>query len=138
MAKAERAKSNKGTFFKGAFSTYAVDDIGAAKEFYSQTLGLEVNDDMGGLSIDIPNGPALFIYPKEDHEPAVFTVFNFQVENIDTAVDDLKARGIEFLQYDEPMKTDDKGIFRGSDEGKGPNIAWFEDRAGNILSVIEE
>ena len=138
MAKAERAKSDKGTFFKGAFSTFAVDDVAAAKKFYSETLGLDVSDEMEGLSIDMPNGPALFIYPKEDHKPAVFTVFNFQVDDIDDAVEDLTSRGIEFLQYEDPIKTDETGIFRGGKEGKGPAIAWFEDPAGNILSVIQE
>ena len=138
MAKAERAKSDEGTFFTSAFSTFAVDNVAAAKKFYGETLGLDVNDEMEGLSINIPEGPALFIYPKEDHEPAVFTVFNFKVDDIDVAVEDLTSRGIEFLQYKEPIETDEKGIFRGDKEGKGPAIAWFEDPAGNILSVIQE
>jgi len=45
---------------------------------------------------------------------------------------------VRFESYEDEMKTDEKGIFRGASRGAGPNIAWFKDPAGNILSVLEE
>lgn len=122
------------------FSSFSSNDLSAAKKFYGETLGLQVEEQMEGLSLTLGGGSNVFIYPKPNHEPATFTVLNFLVSDLDKTVDELKAKGIEFEQYDLPgMKTDEKGIFRGeNDSGKGPNIAWFADPAGNIISVIQE
>ncbi|MDQ1581580.1 MAG: hypothetical protein QOD05_2355 [Microbacteriaceae bacterium] len=117
-----------------AFGGFSVDDTAAAKAFYGETLGLAVtDDDMGILRVALPGGGEVIIYPKENHEPATFTILNFAVEDVDAAVDDLNARGVKTKIYDDPnLPTDDKGIMR---EG-GPAIAWFTDPAGNILSVL--
>jgi len=119
-----------------AFSSFAVNDIQKAKDFYGKTLGLTVKDNpMGVLEIQISGSSNLLIYPKPNHEPATFTVLNFPVDNIEDAVNTLIEKGVAFEQYDEQyLKTDAKGISR--DNG-GPSIAWFKDPAGNILSVIE-
>ena len=124
--------------FTGGFSSFSVNNIDAAKQFYGETLGLDVRQTAEGLSIGIPNGDNVFLYPKGDHEPAVFTVFNLFVSDIAQAVDELTGRGIEFLQYGEPISTDDKGIFWGGKQGRGPNIAWFKDPSENILSIVEK
>jgi catechol 2,3-dioxygenase-like lactoylglutathione lyase family enzyme len=121
-----------------AFSTFSVDDLEKAKEFYGKTLGLEISETKEGLELRIAGGGQVFIYPKPNHEPATFTVLNFPVANIDQAVDQLTKLGVRFEQYEGEMKTDEKGIFRGADRNQGPNIAWFKDRADNILSVLEE
>jgi len=119
------------------FSSFSTDDIQKARNFYSEILGIEVKEsDMGPIELHFGNGVHTIIYPKPNHAPATFTVLNFTVDNIDEAVDSLIEKGITFEQYDEPIKTDEKGICRS--DGKGPNIAWFKDPAGNILSVIEE
>ncbi len=131
-------KKTKESFFTGAFSSFSVDDISEAREFYGKTLGVEVSDnEEGGLQLSFDDGSSVFIYPKDDHDPATFTVLNFQVDDIEDAVDELIDQGITFEQYDGEMQTDEKGIFLGKDSGKGPNIAWFKDPAGNFLSVIE-
>jgi len=120
-----------------AFSGFSVNDIQKAKEFYSEILGLEVKDNpMGLLELNPEGGNRVIIYPKPNHVAATFTVLNFPVKNIDEAVDELIKKGITFEQYDGTIKTDEKGICRSG--GKGPNIAWFKDPAGNILSLIEE
>jgi predicted enzyme related to lactoylglutathione lyase len=120
-----------------AFSGFSVNDIQKAKQFYSKKLGLEVKDSaMGLLELQIQAGNHIIIYPKPNHVPATFTILNFPVKNIDETVDELIRKGITFEQYDGPIKTDEKGICRSG--GKGPNIAWFKDPAGNILSVLEE
>ncbi|HEY5369474.1 MAG TPA: VOC family protein [Hanamia sp.] len=120
-----------------AFSGFSVNDIQKAKEFYSGILGLEVKDNpMGLIELHIEGGNHIIIYPKSNHVSATFTVLNFPVKNIDEAVDELIKKGITCEQYDGPIKTDEKGICRSG--GKGPNIAWFKDPAGNILSLIEE
>jgi len=134
-----QAVTQKNTLFTGGFSTFSVNDLDAAKTFYGETLGLDITETAEGLSLGIPkNGDKVFLYPKGDHEPAVFTVFNLFVSDIEQAVDELTGRGIDFLHYDEPIKTDEKGIFWGGKQAKGPNIAWFKDPAGNILSIIEK
>ena len=117
-----------------AFSGFSVNDIEKAKEFYGKTLGLEVSESNGLLTLHLAGGNNVLIYPKPNHVPATFTVLNFPVDDVDLAVDELKKRGVRFEIYDLPdLKTDEKGIMRG----KGPTIAWFKDPAGNILSVLE-
>lgn len=121
------------------FSSYSVDDLDKAMAFYRDTLGLNVTETKEGLDIKLAGGQALFLYPKPDHQPATFTVLNFKVNDIDSAVIALKGKGIELERYDVgPMQADEKGIYRGKEGGNGPDIAWFKDPAGNILSVVEE
>jgi catechol 2,3-dioxygenase-like lactoylglutathione lyase family enzyme len=123
---------------KAAFSGFSVDDLAKAKEFYGKTLGLTVGDEGVGVRIALPGGGAVFAYPKNDHQPASFTILNFRVDTIDDAVDELANRGVHFEHYDVGMKTDAKGILRGKEMKIGPDIAWFKDPAGNILSVIDD
>lgn len=123
---------------QAAFSGISVDDQTKAKDFYSNKLGLELIDESLGLNFKLPGGGSLFIYPKEDHQPATFTVLNFVVENIDEAIDSLVATGVKFEHYDNmPAKPDEKGVLRGLSANQGPDIAWFKDPAGNILSVLQ-
>lgn len=121
-----------------AFSGFSVDDIAAAQTFYGETLGLTIaGNEMGALQLTLPGGAEVFIYPKPNHEPASFTVLNLVVEDIDAAVDDLNAAGVKTDIYDDPtMPTDAKGILRGRAAQRGPDIAWFTDPAGNVLSVL--
>jgi predicted enzyme related to lactoylglutathione lyase len=118
-----------------AFSGFSVDDVGRAKQFYGETLGLRVSDGEMGLAVlHLAGDRDTIMYPKADHEPASFTILNFPVDDIDATVDGLAARGVEFERYEgTQMETDEKGIFRGG----GPLIAWFKDPAGNVLSVIQ-
>jgi catechol 2,3-dioxygenase-like lactoylglutathione lyase family enzyme len=121
-----------------AFSSFSVDNIQKAKEFYGRILGLVVSESYGGRLLDIHIGGRrnILIYPKPNHTPATFTILNFPVENLEKAIDDLTKRGVHFEIYNEGnIKTDEKGISL-SDEG--PKIAWFKDPAGNVLSVLEE
>ena len=116
-----------------AFSGFAVDDMTAAKKFYSETLGLSVSEENGLLTLHIAGDRDILVYPKPDHTPATFTILNFPVDDIDKAVDELTERGVRFERYD-GFEQDEKGIQRG----QGPLIAWFTDPAGNVLSVIQE
>jgi catechol-2,3-dioxygenase len=118
-----------------AFSGFSVNDIQKAKEFYAQVLGLEVlENNMGILELKIPGSNNIIIYPKENHEPATFTVLNFPVNHIEDTVEGLIKLGVKFEHYnEESFKTDEDGISRG----EGPKIAWFKDPAGNILSVLQ-
>lgn len=118
-----------------AFFSFSVDDLSAAKRFYADTLGVKVEEGPeGGLQLDL-GGCRGFIYPKENHQPATYTILNFPVESVEEAVRELKSRGVKFEVYDEgDLKTDANGISRGNG---GPAIAWFKDPAGNFLSVLE-
>jgi predicted enzyme related to lactoylglutathione lyase len=119
-----------------AFSSFSVDDLQKAKKFYVELLGIETADNpMGVLELKVIGTDQVMLYPKPNHEPATFTVLNFLVPDIDETVDALIKKGIIFEQYGCPIATDEKGIVRGGGD-KGPNIAWFKDPAGNILSVI--
>lgn len=117
------------------FSSFSVDDLAKARKFYSQKLGLEVTkEEMGNLVLNIKDGTEIIIYPKgKGHAPASFTVLNFLVDDIDSAVEQLSARGVKFEQYDGDVKTNQKGIHQNGSH----YIAWFKDPAGNILSIIE-
>jgi catechol 2,3-dioxygenase-like lactoylglutathione lyase family enzyme len=118
-----------------AFSSFSVNDLQKAKEFYSQTLGVEVKETAEGLELHVAGGAPVFAYPKPNHAPASFTVLNFMVDSVDRTVDELTKKGVRFEHYDTPeMKTDEKGIFHGT---PGPTIAWFTDPAGNVISVLE-
>ena len=117
------------------FSSFSVDNLEQAKEFYTTVLGLEVKENyMEFIELVIPESNNVLIYPKENHRPADFTVLNFPVNNIDEAVDRLTEKGIRFEHYTGSIQTDQKGISRADD--MGPDIAWFKDPAGNILSVL--
>ena len=116
-----------------AFSGFSTDDIPKAKEFYGTTLGIDVSEENGMLTLTFPGGHTVLIYPKDDHEPATFTVLNFEVDSVDDAVDRLTRAGVSFEHYGPDAGQDERGIARDY----GPPIAWFKDPAGNILSVIE-
>ncbi len=115
-----------------AFSGFSAGDIGEEKRFYEDTLGLKVTEENGMLTLELAGGHRVLIYPKDDHQPASYTALNFEVPDIDAAVDDLAQRGVEFLRYD-GFPQDERGIMREY----GPPIAWFTDPAGNILAVIQ-
>jgi catechol 2,3-dioxygenase-like lactoylglutathione lyase family enzyme len=122
-----------------AFSGFSVDDVPRAKEFYGQTLGLEVSEANGILELHLGGGGTVIAYPKPNHTPATFTILNFPVDDIEQAVDELNRRGVVFEYLNDPeIKTDGKGIHWGAERGEGPNIAWFKDPAGNIVSLIQE
>ncbi|MGY5847153.1 VOC family protein [Salegentibacter sp. HM20] len=122
--------------FSEVFSSFSVKDIEKARGFYKEILGFNIkNDPMGFIEIKISGAKPIVIYPKSDHQPAGFTVLNIPVENIDKAVESLNSKGVEFEQYDGAIKTDQKGIYRGKDTE--PQIAWFRDPSGNIISILE-
>jgi catechol 2,3-dioxygenase-like lactoylglutathione lyase family enzyme len=123
---------------QAVFSGFSVDDLVKANDFYTNVLGLELEAKDMGLNFQLPNGGKLFIYDKKNHEPATFTVLNFVVENIDEAVDALVAAGVTFEHYENVPGQDKKGIARGLTAQQGPDIAWFKDPAGNILSVLQD
>ena len=118
-----------------AFSGFAVDDLPEAKRFYGETLGLQVTDMQEDvlLGLNIAGGRDVLVYHKPDFTPATYTILNFPVDDVDAAVDGLSAKGVQFERYD-GFGQDEKGIARG----EGPEIAWFRDPAGNILSVLKE
>ncbi|WP_102194275.1 VOC family protein [Microbacterium aurantiacum] len=120
-----------------AFSGFSVDSIDAARAFYGDTLGMDVTENaMGFLDIRLPQGGSILVYGKPDHTPASYTILNFPVDDVEAAVDELNARGVVTKIYSDPdFDTDAKGIMHGGPD-RGPDIAWFKDPAGNVLSVL--
>jgi catechol 2,3-dioxygenase-like lactoylglutathione lyase family enzyme len=116
-----------------AYSGLAVEDLGAARSFYGGTLGLRTSEEYGLLWLHLAGGRDTLVYQQTGVTPASFTILNFEVEDIDAAVDALAARGVRFERF-EGFEQDDRGVFRGG----GPYIAWFKDPSGNVLSVLQE
>ena len=119
-----------------AFSGFSVHDLQEARAFYADRLGLRVEDAINGMRLMVAGPHGIFVYPKEDHVPATYTILNFRVDDIDAAVDELAAKGVKFESY--PGMTDGMGIARGLASGQGPDIAWFKDPSGNFMSVLKE
>ena len=118
------------------YSGFSTNDIQKTKEFYSTVLGLKVTEEYGMLRLHLATGAEILIYPKGDHVPATYTILNFPVDDIERAVDELTSKGVTFEHYEN--MTDERGILRGIAQNRGPDIAWFKDPAGNILSVLKE
>ncbi len=119
-----------------ATSSFAVDDVEAAKRFYGETLGLgttDLSEEHGLISLQLADDRQVLVYRKQDFAPASYTILNFEVDDVDAAVDELSGKGVTFERYD-GFGQDEKGIARGP----GPQVAWFKDPAGNILSVLEQ
>ena len=124
------------------YSSYSIDDAEKARDFYGNTLGLNVSlipgmEDSGMFDLNLAGGSRVLLYQRPSHEPAAYTVLNVVVSNIDTAIDDLVSKGVQILRY-EGFNQDDKGVMRGLSVNQGPDIAWFTDPAGNIISVQQE
>jgi catechol 2,3-dioxygenase-like lactoylglutathione lyase family enzyme len=118
-------------------SSFAVNDLNKAREFYEGTLGLsvEVLDEENGVTmLKLGGGGEVLMYLSADMEPASYTMLNFEVDDIDQAVDELTERGVAFERYDD-FPQDEKGIVRGE---PGPSIAWFKDPSGNVLAVLQQ
>lgn len=125
--------------FLESFASFSVKSLEKAKEFYTQILDLELASEKMGLTLNLPGGGQVHLYQKDNHQPATFTVLNFVVEDIDAAVKELQGKGITFEQYnDSHMPQDEQGICRGIAANRGPDIAWFKDSDGNILSVLQK
>lgn len=118
------------------FSSFAARDLDAEKQFFGETLGIDLTEENGMLVLHLAGDQEVIVYPKPDHEPASFTVLNFQVDDLDREVNDLIAKGVAFNKY-EQFDQDDRGVASDPDGGM-PRIAWFSDPAGNVLSVVEE
>jgi predicted enzyme related to lactoylglutathione lyase len=119
-----------------ATNGFAVDDVEKAREFYGETLGLGttvLSEEFGVMSIELAGGRDTLVYRKPDFAPATYTILNFEVDDVEAAVDGLAERGVSFERY-EGFEQDEKGIAHGP----GPHIAWFKDPAGNILSVLQQ
>jgi catechol 2,3-dioxygenase-like lactoylglutathione lyase family enzyme len=116
-----------------AYSGLAVDDMRKAREFYAETLGLRTSEEYGLMWLHLAGGRDTLVYEQPDPTPASSTILNFEVDDIDKAVDALAARGVRFERYD-GVEQDEKGVFRE----EGPYIAWFMDPSGNVLSVLQE
>jgi len=120
------------------FSGCSVNDLALAREFYVSKLGCTVEDESMGLQLRLPSGQSHFLYQKDDHVPAGFTVLNFVVSDIGAAINQLTADGVSMERYDSlPAPQDEQGVLRGKAAGMGPDIAWFKDPAGNILAILE-
>lgn len=121
---------------QSTFSGFSVDNITKAKDFYGKILGFKLEDKVGGTSIQLPSGASAWMYQKDNHKPAEYTMLDLVVNDIDEAYDVLSAEGIEFIKYPGSLQ-DNRGIFRGKEKNMGPDIAWFNDPAGNILAILE-
>ena len=117
-----------------AYSGFSVNDLAKAKQFYGETLGLKVEENPLGLTLRLAGRNGIFIYQKDNHEPATYTILNFPVEDIAGVARELKTKSVTFEQY--AGMTGEDGIARDPDPTH-PDIAWFRDPAGNFLSIVQ-
>jgi predicted enzyme related to lactoylglutathione lyase len=120
------------------WASFSVDDLEKAKEFYGTTLGIPLEEHIPGFMVTLKlNGGSynVSIFLRKHHAPAIFTILNFQVDDITKTMEELSHKGVTFEQYDgeEDVFTDEKGIA----EAGGIKVAWFKDPAGNLLQVME-
>jgi catechol 2,3-dioxygenase-like lactoylglutathione lyase family enzyme len=123
-----------------AFSGIGVKDLDEARDFYGTTLGLKasiLDAENGLMELSLGGDRTILVYRSPDSTPASYTVLNFPVDDIDEAVDELASRGVRFERYD-GFEQDEKGVLRGISTGNGPDVAWFKDPSGNVLSVLQE
>jgi catechol 2,3-dioxygenase-like lactoylglutathione lyase family enzyme len=112
----------------------AVKDLGRAKEFYSGMLGLTASDERHGAGIryETQGGSWFLVYRSEFAGTAKSTCMRFEVEDVESAVRQLRDRGVVFEEYDLPdVKTVD-GI---AEHESGARGAWFKDPDGNVLQI---
>ncbi|MEA5457225.1 VOC family protein [Sinomonas sp. JGH33] len=125
----------------GSFSSFSVDDVEKARDFYAGTLGFQAADALGGgLDLTLPGGGRVYAYPKSDHVPATHTVLNLVVPDIEAAVASLHELGIRTDHYPSTpeMPLDENGILRDPNAPEGFGMAWFKDPAGNVISVLAQ
>lgn len=117
---------------------WSVDNLTQAKAFYHETLGIEIEELTHRLRLHLPGGSTAIVYEKADHYAANYTILDLVVDDIDEAVDELAKRGVVFKQQKNlPVQQDKRQIMRGSQHDMGPDIAWFNDPAGNTLAVLQ-
>lgn len=115
-----------------AFSGFSITDTAESRAFYSEILGISVTENsMGFLELHLASGATVLAYVKPNHEPASFTILNIPVDDVDAAVAELAERGVSMTRY-EGMPQGENGVMKGN----GPDIAWFTDPSGNIISVL--
>lgn len=115
--------------------TIAVSDMDRAKKFYGDTLGLKLLDEgPGSARFECGEHSVLDIYPSQFAGTAKNTVAGWQVNDLNAAMVELRARGVRFEEYDLPGLKTDEGI-AASDGGRS---AWFKDPDGNTFALAEE
>jgi catechol 2,3-dioxygenase-like lactoylglutathione lyase family enzyme len=116
-----------------AHATVAVSDLARAKSFYSDTLGLKLaEENEAGLRFET-GATSLGVYPSQFAGTAKNTVAEFDVQDLDAAMGDLRGRGLTFEEYDFPgLKTTNGVAQLGDSHG-----AWFKDPDGNILALVQ-
>jgi catechol 2,3-dioxygenase-like lactoylglutathione lyase family enzyme len=115
--------------------TFSVNDLAKAKEFYTQSLGLEVDESMPEmLQLKLGEGSKVMVYSKKNHLPATYTLLNFTVTDLEKTMKELTAKGVAFERYNLPdITSDDQGVV---DYGV-MKIAFFNDPAGNNHAVLQ-
>ena len=112
----------------------AVTDLGRARDFYEEKLGLKSKDEWGEEGVTLKSGDTLVnVYRSQFAGTNKATALTFEVDDIESEVSELKEKGIFFEHYDLP------GLERQGDlhVAEGFKTAWFKDPDGNILSLIE-
>jgi len=112
----------------------AVKDLDRARKFYEETLGLRTEEEWGGEGVTMKSGDTVVnVYKSEFAGTNKATALNFDVDDIQQEVSDLKEKGVFFEHYDLPGLKQEGDIYTA----EGMKTAWFKDPDGNILSLIE-
>jgi len=113
----------------------ATTDAVKARAFYEDVLGLRLVEDAKPFALVFDaNGTMLRVTTVAEHTPVPFTVLGWDVESIESTVEQLTAAGVVFQRYPGLNDSDPLGIWTSP---SGARIAWFNDPDGNVLSVTQ-
>jgi predicted enzyme related to lactoylglutathione lyase len=109
-------------------------DVGRARRFYEEKLGFKPQQQLsGGVVYQFADETACFLYPTPNAGTSQASQAFWQVDDVESEVAELKARGVNFEEYDMPGMKTRNGIATAG----GAKAAWFKDTEGNILAVVQ-
>jgi predicted enzyme related to lactoylglutathione lyase len=108
-------------------------DISRARKFYEGILGLRPKEEYAGGVIYDCGGAEVFMYPTSNAGTSKASQAFWSVRDVEAEVADLKARGVQFEEYDLPGMPMKNSIATAG----GAKTAWFKDTEGNILAVSQ-
>jgi catechol 2,3-dioxygenase-like lactoylglutathione lyase family enzyme len=116
-------------------------DLERAKAFYAEKLGLEPDEERQGGLRYVCAGGEFALFESAGAASGGHTQMGWEVEDVGATVSELRARGVEFEEYDLPGLRTRDGIaeIEGNypSKGSGERAAWFRDSEGNMLGIGE-
>ena len=108
-------------------------DIRRARLFYHDTLGLEPDEERPGSLMYHPVQGSFEIYETDDVGTVGTSQMGWLTDDLDSEMEQLRARGVVFEKLDLPGVKTARGVARMPDA----RAAWFRDTEGNLLCITQ-